>query len=90
MALAATAGDVSGQGIRDNLVNVSGPEGEKVFSYADGVRELKAGKDIDYEGASGPIDFNEYGNVVSRYSEVTPRNGEWVNVSSVELNPDLR
>ena len=90
LALAATAGDVSGQGIRDNLVNVSGPEGEKVFSYADGVRELKAGKDIDYEGASGPIDFNEYGNVVSRYSEVTPRNGEWVNVSSVELNPDLR
>lgn len=91
LALAATAaGQESGEAIRGKLADVSGPDGEKVTSYADGVRGLKAGKGVDYEGASGAIDFNEFGNVISRYSEVTPKNGAWTEVSAVELDPALR
>lgn len=91
LALAATAaGETTGEAIRSRLVEVSGPDGTSVSSYADGVRELKAGNDIDYDGASGPINFNEKGNVVSQYSEVTPREGAWVEVQKIELDPNLR
>jgi branched-chain amino acid transport system substrate-binding protein len=35
--------------------------GEKVSTFADGLAAIKAGKDIDYEGYSGPIEFDENG-----------------------------
>lgn len=87
---AAAAGDNSGEAIRNNLAKVSGPPGVEVSSYADGVRELAAGNDIDYTGASGPIDFNEFGNVVSFYAEVSPKAGQWSEVRTIELNTALR
>lgn len=39
-----------------------GPGATVVGSFADGVTALRAGKSIRYEGASGPIDFNQYNN----------------------------
>ncbi len=60
-ALAATAAkDDAGTSIASQLVAVSG-EGEKCTTYADCVKLLDAGKDIDYDGVSGPIDFNDTG-----------------------------
>lgn len=44
---------------------VSGPPGEKVYTYADGLAALQAGKKIDYQGASSPIDLDETGNIAS-------------------------
>ncbi|MEO8898156.1 MAG: ABC transporter substrate-binding protein [Candidatus Dormibacter sp.] len=38
-----------------------------VTSYTDGVAALKAGKTIQYLGASGPIDFNQYNNSSAPY-----------------------
>lgn len=49
--------------IRDNLQSVSGPPGTK-YTFAefdDAVRAVLAGEEIDYEGAGGPIDFDEHG-----------------------------
>ncbi len=46
--------------IRDNLVKVS-RDGEKCTSFADCKKLLDAGKDIDYDGVSGPIDFTDAG-----------------------------
>ncbi len=62
LALAA-AGENTGEAIENKLSEVANPPGVKVGSYADGIAELAAGNDIDYEGASGPCDFNEFGNV---------------------------
>jgi ABC-type branched-subunit amino acid transport system substrate-binding protein len=91
LALAATAaGENTGEGMRNNLGKVSGPPGVQVTSFADGVKELKAGHDIDYVGASGPIDFNEFGNVDSHYSEVTPKGGSWTEVKTITLDTELR
>ncbi|MCA3595131.1 MAG: amino acid ABC transporter substrate-binding protein, partial [Methylobacterium sp.] len=37
--------------------------GEKVFTFADGKAALKAGRKINYEGASSVLDFDEFGDV---------------------------
>ena len=34
-------------------------------SFADGVKELASGNDIDYHGVSGNINYNEFGNASS-------------------------
>lgn len=56
-ALAADAAkNVNGQAIASQLVNVS-KGGEKCTTYKDCLALLNAGKDIDYDGVSGPVDF---------------------------------
>ena len=91
LALAAVAaGSNDGESIRNHLAKVSNLPGDVVHSFADGAAARKNGGDIGYYGASGSIDFNDYGNVSSFYGEVTPRDGTWVEVRSVELDPTLR
>ena len=61
LALAAEqAKNDSGEAIAANLTSVS-TGGEKVRNFAEGLAALKAGKDIDYDGYSGPIEFDENG-----------------------------
>jgi branched-chain amino acid transport system substrate-binding protein len=61
LALAAQqAGNDSGEAIAANMISVSSG-GEKVSTYADGLAAIKAGKDIDFEGFSGPIEFDANG-----------------------------
>ncbi|MFI7124318.1 ABC transporter substrate-binding protein [Nonomuraea sp. NPDC050153] len=61
IALAAeVAKDDSGAAVAARLVDVS-KSGEKCTGFKECVDLVKAGKDIDYEGVSGPVDFNEVG-----------------------------
>ncbi len=73
-ALAAAAAQAKGQPvtpltIRDNLRFVANPGGETVIAGVDGLRKalelLRAGQDINYEGAAGTVDFDENGDVVT-------------------------
>jgi len=59
------AGKATGQAIRDNLRAVANPPGEKVYygEFAKAVSLLKAGKEINYEGLSGTVDFKKTGDV---------------------------
>ncbi|MGO2750189.1 MAG: ABC transporter substrate-binding protein [Pseudoclavibacter sp.] len=60
-ALAAQAGGAADPAtIKDNMQKVSA-DGEKCTTYADCVALLEAGTDIDYDGVSGPISFDENG-----------------------------
>lgn len=62
--LAATAaGDASGTAIRDNVRRITGTGGEKVANVVEGMRALAAGRTIDYEGASGAVDFDQRGDI---------------------------
>jgi len=64
IALAAFAGnDVSGESISKYLQQVSGGSGEgtKVTDFASGAAALAKGEQIDYDGYSGPITFDENG-----------------------------
>ncbi len=60
-ALAAVAGGANtAEAIADNMVDVTGG-GTQCTSFAECVELLEADEDIDYEGASGPMDFSDAG-----------------------------
>ena len=66
LALAMTAaGSTDGPAVAAQVPRVLNPPGTKVYSYADGVAALARGEEIDYDGASGPLEINETGNVIS-------------------------
>jgi len=60
---AVAAGSDQGEAIQGKLRDVSAPPGRKVTfeELDDGIEALRKGQDIDYEGASGPIDFDSQG-----------------------------
>jgi branched-chain amino acid transport system substrate-binding protein len=61
VALAAqAAGDDSGESIASKMQEVSSG-GEKCTSFKDCLALLEEDKDIDYDGVSGPVEFNEKG-----------------------------
>jgi len=58
-AHAAKCGD--GTAIQQHLLQVANTGGEKCTTYADCIALLDAGTKIDFDGVTGPLDFNEYG-----------------------------
>lgn len=71
-ALAMTkAGSTDPKKWIDVVKDVAGnPNGVKVYNYTDGVKEIKAGHAINYEGASGACDYNKYHNVAGSWDVV--------------------
>ena len=70
----AKAKEATGTGIRDNVRKISQGGGVKVYSAVEGLKLLAQGKEINYEGASGPCDFNEIGDILDckfRYNKVS-------------------
>ena len=64
VALAAdAAGSTNGDAIGAKMRTIANPPGNVVSDYAVAYQDLKAGKKINYEGVSGPLDFNEHNNV---------------------------
>ncbi|RLM67828.1 ABC transporter substrate-binding protein [Halorubrum sp. Atlit-26R] len=67
-ALAIQAADeFTGAALQDTVRRVSGPEGETVTSFEAASQILADGggpDDVDYQGVSGPIDFDENGDPV--------------------------
>jgi branched-chain amino acid transport system substrate-binding protein len=69
----AKAKEASGTAIRDTVRKISQGAGEKVDSAVDGLRLLGQGKEINFEGASGPCDFDAKGDIADckfRYERV--------------------
>jgi branched-chain amino acid transport system substrate-binding protein len=54
------AGKNDGASIKAKLTGITAGK-VKVTSFAAGVKALKAGKTIDYNGVSGPIDYDKNG-----------------------------
>lgn len=52
------------------VTKVANPPGQVVTNYAEGVAALKAGKKINYDGASGKDDYNQYHNVAGGWDIV--------------------
>lgn len=84
-ALAATqAGNVTSAGIESNVLKVANPPGVAVSSYATGVADIKAGKKINYEGISGPLDYNQFHNVTGPWDVVKATGDAAGDISTVE------
>ena len=73
MAIAA-GGDASGTAIKDNVRKVSqAPGGAKVDNALDGLKAIAAKQAVNYDGASGPCDFTDIGDIADcqfRYEQV--------------------
>lgn len=68
LALAAqSAGSNDGTAIQKQLRAVSTPPGIEVTDVCNGLRLLKEGQEINYQGASGKLDLDENGDVVGSY-----------------------
>jgi len=59
------SGETTGLAIRDNLREVANPPGEVVYydEWEKAVALLQAGKEINYQGAAGLVDFKSTGDV---------------------------
>jgi branched-chain amino acid transport system substrate-binding protein len=88
---AVAAGSTDGPELADAIIDVTGPGGTK-YTYEElpeAVEALENGEDIDYEGVSGPIDWDDNGDL-SRYiyniSEF--KDGELVKLDTVEVEAE--
>jgi len=80
IALAMTAAnECSGAAINGSLRDVSS-NGDVVTTFAEGAAALAAGDDIDYDGASEPVDIDDTGSVTGSYAIVGVVRGEWTGV----------
>ncbi len=61
----AKAGAATGLAIHDDVRAVGAADGAKVTDPVAGLKLLAAGKDVNYEGASGPCKFTPTGDIVS-------------------------
>jgi ABC-type branched-subunit amino acid transport system substrate-binding protein len=69
---AAAAGSADGREIQEQLRAVSGPPGTKFnfLQLEDALRAIQEGDDIDFDGVTGPIDWDENGDPTSATYEV--------------------
>jgi neutral amino acid transport system substrate-binding protein len=78
MLAAQSAKSNTGEGIQSKIREVSGGtgDGQVITDVCKGLELLKAGKKINYEGASGAVDIDEYGDVLGSYDvwQIQPDN----------------
>jgi hypothetical protein len=66
----------------DDLIDITAPGGDE-FSWQqlpDAIEALENGEDIDYVGASGPLDMDVHGNPTSGVFDVYRYTGEGLEV----------
>jgi hypothetical protein len=75
---------VTGAAIRDAMLALNDPAGEVIRvgadEFAKGARAIAEGRPINYEGASGPCDFDAYGRAKNRISHWRVDDGQAVDV----------
>jgi branched-chain amino acid transport system substrate-binding protein len=59
----------------NSITAVSNPPGTAVSDYKKAVDMIKAGQKVNYEGASGPMDFNQFHNVNGAW-DIVQSNGD--------------
>jgi neutral amino acid transport system substrate-binding protein len=78
MLAAQASGANTGEGIKSKIREVSGGtgDGEVVSDVCKGIELLKAGKKVNYQGASGTVDLDENGDVLGSYDiwQIQPDN----------------
>lgn len=79
-------GSASREGLSAALRDVASAPGEKILpgEWSKAVELIKAGTDIDYEGAGGPLDFDAAGDVDGIIVEVAWENGAFVEKGPVK------
>jgi len=79
---AVAAGSTDGQKMADHLIDITAPGGDE-FSWQqlpDAIKALEDGKDIDYTGASGPIDMDVHGDPTAGVFDIYQYSGDGMEV----------
>jgi branched-chain amino acid transport system substrate-binding protein len=79
---AVAAGSTDGQKMADHLIDITAPGGDQ-FTWQqlpDAIKALEDGKDIDYMGASGPIDMDVHGDPTAGVFDVYQYSGDGLEV----------
>ncbi|MCL7475138.1 MAG: ABC transporter substrate-binding protein [Methanosarcinales archaeon] len=61
------AGSTDGTAIRDNIRAIANPPGVEVTDIGEGLRLIREGTEINYQGASGDVNFDENGDITTAY-----------------------
>jgi branched-chain amino acid transport system substrate-binding protein len=79
-------GSASREGLAAALREVSSAPGEKILpgEWTKAVELIKAGTDIDYEGAGGPLDFDAAGDVDGIIVELAVEGGKFVEKGQIQ------
>lgn len=76
--LAMAAGEqATGVAIAENLHKVTDSGGKPVYTLDDGLQLLAKGEKIDYQGASGPVDFTSTNTAAPDYGVFQVIDGKW-------------
>lgn len=71
------AGSTVGQEIADQMQSITNSPGTKVTTFEEGRDALDNGEEINYDGITGPINFDEYGNVSGSFAVFQATESEW-------------
>lgn len=79
-------GSANREGLSAALREVASPPGEKILpgEWKKAVELIKAGKDVDYEGAGGALDFDKAGDVDGIINYLVIKNGAFEDMGPVQ------
>ena len=90
LVLAAEAAQAtSGDAIKEKIQDVANPPGEEVTDVCKALSLIRDGKPVNYQGASGSVDLNEFGDVTGRYDiwTIEPK-GTLKTVGSISISSE--
>ncbi len=81
-------GQVNCETVAKNIRMVAndGPNKVEVTNFTKGKQALEAGKEINYQGLNGPMDFDEYGNIITPYEIRRVQKDAWVSVETISVD----
>jgi len=84
-------GSAKREGLSAALRDVASPPGEKILpgEWQKAAELIKAGTDIDYEGAGGPLDFDAAGDVAGIIVELAVEGGKFIEKGPVQIGIGL-
>ena len=89
LAMASAGGPADGATLAEHVRKVTGKDGEPIFSGVEEFRKaiglLNEGKKIRYIGATGPVDFDPFGDVAVPFVGTQLRDGGFVDVLDISL-----
>jgi ABC-type branched-subunit amino acid transport system substrate-binding protein len=84
----ANRAEVTGAQVRDAIKTLNSPQGELIRTgpaeFARAIALLRSGKSINYEGASGSLDFDAYGNALGKLVHYKGQSGRWTDLEAYD------
>ena len=78
------AGEINAESWTQAMYDVTGGEGEVVYTYEDGLAAIRAGREINYDGVTGTMEYTSTGIVSGLFGIFEWQDGELVQVGSVD------